>query len=98
MSHGYVSNRLSVSVCLDQPEHTGVGDSMRHRLHGPFVAHVVEETTDVRIEDPVHTLPGDAHMQRVERLMWTPTRPKPIREAPKIHPINLVEDPYNVPV
>ena len=27
---------------LDQPKNTVVGDSMRHKLHGPFVTHVIE--------------------------------------------------------
>jgi hypothetical protein len=31
-------------------------------------------------------------MQRVERLMWTATRTKPIRKAPKIHLVYLIED------
>src|ERR1700678_869903 len=77
---------------LDQPKHPVVSNSMRHKLHGPFVAHVVEEAPNIRIEYPVHTLPVDAHMQSVERLMWTAGGTKPIRKAPKVHLVNLVED------
>jgi hypothetical protein len=42
---------------------------MLDELHGPFVAHVVKEATNVRIQDPVHSLPLDAHRQGFERLM-----------------------------
>ena len=68
---------------------------MLHELHGPFVAHVIEEPTDVRIEYPVHTLSLDAHIERVQRLVRTATRTKPIRESSKVHLINLVEDGHH---
>jgi hypothetical protein len=42
---------------------------MLDELHGPFVAHVIEEATYVRIEHPVHPLPLDARCQRIQRLM-----------------------------
>ena len=75
-----------------QPKNAVVGHSMLHKFHGPFVAHVVKEPTDVRIEYPIHTLSLDAHIQRVQRLVWTAPRAKPIRESPKVHLIDLVED------
>ena len=65
---------------------------MLHKLHGPLVAHVVEEPTDVRIEYPVHSLSLDAHIERVQRLMWAAARSKPVREASKVHLVDLVED------
>jgi hypothetical protein len=51
-----------------------------------------EEAPNVRIEYPVHPLPLDARIQRVQRLMRTASWPKPIREAPKVHLIDLTED------
>src|ERR1700677_2346734 len=53
---------------------------------------MVKETTNIRIEYPVHSLPLDAHIQRVQRLMWAASRSKPIRKAPKVHLVYLVED------
>lgn len=76
----------------DQPKHPLVGYSMRDKLHRPFVVHVVEEPSNVRIQYPVHALPLEAHIQRVERLMLVSPRPKPIRKALKIHLVNLVEN------
>src|SRR5271157_3296628 len=68
---------------------------MFDELHGPFVAHIVEETPNVRIEHPVHSLPLDAHRQRVQRLMRAATRPEPVREAFEVDLIYLVEDRHH---
>ncbi len=53
---------------------------------------MVKEPTNIRIEYPVHSLPLEAHIQRVQRLMWTAPRTKSIRKAPKVHLVYLVED------
>src|ERR1700733_14771634 len=53
---------------------------------------MVKEPTNVCIEYPVHSLPLNAHIQRVQRLMWTASRTKSIRKAPKVHLVYLVED------
>jgi site-specific DNA recombinase len=50
----------SLQPFLDQPKHPVIGHPMLDELHGPFVAHVVKEATNVRIENPVHPLPLDA--------------------------------------
>ena len=42
---------------------------MLNELYRPFVPHVVEEATDVRVEHPVRFLPLDAPRQSVKRLM-----------------------------
>src|SRR5260370_32936636 len=68
---------------------------MLDELHCPFVAHVIEEATDVRIEHPVHPLPLDAHRQRVKRLMRAATGTEPIRKAPEVDLVNLVEDRHH---
>jgi hypothetical protein len=68
---------------------------MLDELHRPFVAHVVEEATDVGIEHPVHPLPLDAHRQRVQRLMRAATRTEPVRKAPEVDLVNLVEDRHH---
>jgi len=48
-----------------------------NKLHGPLVAHVVKESTNVQIEHSVHSLPENAHIQRIERSMRVASRPKP---------------------
>src|ERR1017187_7158194 len=79
----------------DEPEHPIVGHPMLDELHRPFVVHVVEEPPNVRIEYPVHPLPLDARIQRVQRLMRVATWPKPIGKAPKVHLVYLIEDRYH---
>jgi hypothetical protein len=68
---------------------------MLNELHRPFVAHVVKETSNVRIEHPVHSFPLDANRQRVQRLMWAATGPEPIRKAFEVDLINLVENRHH---
>ena len=68
---------------------------MLDELHRPFVAHVVEEATDVRIEHPVHLLPLDAHRQRVKRLMRAAARTEPVREALEVDLVYLIEDRHH---
>ena len=58
-----------------------VSHPMLDELYRPFVAHVVEEAADVRIEYPVHFLRLDAHRRYVKRLMWAATRTEPVGEA-----------------
>ncbi len=44
------------------------------------------------IENPVHFPPVDRHIQRIQRVMLTASRPKPVGESPKVFLINLIED------
>src|SRR3982750_651778 len=53
---------------------------------------MVEKSTNVGIEQPLHPLAMEAHTERIERLVWTATGPEPIRKAPKVHLVNLVKD------
>src|SRR5260370_2508632 len=80
---------------LDQTQYPPIGHSMREELHRPFVAHIVEEATDVGIEHPVHPLPLDAHSQRVQRLMRAATGTEPVRKALEVDLIDLVEDRHH---
>src|ERR1035441_5522958 len=74
---------------LDQAQDPLVCDSVLDKLEQPFVPHLVEKAPNVRIQNPVHPLPFDAHTQRVQRLMRTASWPKPIAESSKVHLINL---------
>jgi len=65
---------------------------MLDELHGPFVAPIIEKSTDVGIKHPVHALPLNAHRQRVQRLMRAAAGAKPVREALEVDLLDLVED------
>src|SRR5215467_8973218 len=76
---------------LDQAKYPAIGHPMLDELHGPLVAQVVEEATDVGIEHPVHPFPLDAHRQRVQRLMRAATGTEPVRKALEVDLVDLVE-------
>src|SRR5712691_10639186 len=80
---------------LNQAKYPAIGHPMLDELHGPFVAQVIEEATDVGIEHPVHPLPLDAHRQRVQRLMRAATGTEPVRKALEVDLIDLVEDRHH---
>ena len=68
---------------------------MLDELYCPFVRQIVEKSSNVCVEHPVHSLPLDTHSQRVQRLMRVATRPKPIREAFEVHLVNLIENGHH---
>jgi site-specific DNA recombinase len=80
---------------LDQAQDPAIGHAVLHKFHRPFVAHVIEEASNVGVEHPVHALPLDAHRQRVQRLVRAATGTKPIRESLEVHLINLVENGHH---
>src|SRR5712692_3122760 len=77
---------------LNQAKHPEIGHPMLDELHGPFVAQVIEKSTDVGIKHPVHSLSLNAHRQRVQRLMRAAIGAEPVREALEVDLIYLVED------
>jgi hypothetical protein len=68
---------------------------MLDELHRPLVTHIVKEATNVSIEHPVHSLPLDAHGQRVQRLMRAAPGSEPVRKAFEVDLINLIEDRHH---
>ena len=68
---------------------------MLDKLHRPFVTHVVKEASNVGVKHPVHTLPLEAHRQRVQRLVRASTGTEPIRESLEVHLINLIENGHH---
>src|SRR5271165_1452698 len=80
---------------LDQAQDPAIGHAVLDKLHRPFVAHVVEEASNVGVEHPVHSLPLDAHRQRIQRLVRAATGTEPVRESLEVHLINLVEDGHH---
>src|SRR5258708_6720397 len=68
---------------------------MRHpildELQQPFVGQVVAEATDVG----VHSLPLNAHRQRVQRLMRAASGAEPVRKALEVDLVYLIEDRHH---
>jgi hypothetical protein len=60
-----------------QAKYPTIGHPMLDELYGPFVAQMIEKAQNVRIEHPVHSLPLNAHRQRVQRLMRAATGTEP---------------------
>src|SRR5690606_8248779 len=52
----------------------------------------IEETTDIGVKHPVHSLSFEGHRERIQCLMSTTSRPKSVRKPEKLHLINRVED------
>src|SRR5712691_3854684 len=72
-----------------------VGHAVLDKLHRPFVAHLVKEPANVRIQHPFHPLPLETHTQRIQRLVRAAPRPEPIRKALEVHLINLIENGHH---
>jgi hypothetical protein len=80
---------------LDEAKYSSISHPMLDQLHGPLVAHVVEEPTNVCIEHPIHSLPQNSHIQRIKRLMRVPSRTESVRKALEVDLIYLVEDRHH---
>jgi len=76
----------------DEAEYPAIRHPVLDELDGPLVAQIVEKATDVRIKNPVHLLPLNAHRQRIQRRMWTASRTKPVGKAFEVDLIDMVED------
>ena len=61
----------------------------------PFVVQRIEETSNVRVQNPVHAPPLHAHRQRIQRLMGMPSRTKTVAESPKIHLVYFIQDGHH---
>jgi hypothetical protein len=63
--HVPASNTPAFSHFADQAEHPSVGDPVLEEFEQPSMVDGVEETSDVRIEHPVHLSRGQAYVQGV---------------------------------
>src|SRR5262249_11761954 len=66
---------------LDQAKYSVIPHTVLDKPQHPFVTQLIEEATNVCIEHPVHSLPLNAHRQRIQRLMRAATRPEPVGKA-----------------
>src|ERR1700720_4078252 len=80
---------------LDQAQDSEIGDSILDELDQLFVRYVIEKALYVQIENPVHSLPLDRHIQRIQRHMLPAPRSEPVGEPPKILFVYLVEDRHH---
>src|SRR5215472_7138115 len=53
---------------------------------------MIEKAPNVTVQNPVHLLPRDRDVQRIQRLMLAAPWPETVRETPKILLINLIEN------
>jgi site-specific DNA recombinase len=80
---------------LDQAKYAAISHAMLDKLQHPFVTQVIEEATNVCIEHPVHSLPLNAHRQRIQRLMRTATGPEPVGKAFEVDLVYPIEDRHH---
>ena len=52
----------------------------------------IEETPKVRVQNPVHSPPLDAHRQRIERLRGMPSGTETVAESSKVHLVDCIQD------
>ena len=64
---------------------------MPEKLLEPVPIKLAEEVADVRIQHPIHLLPGDPGRQRAQRIMRLAPWPEPVRKAPEIRLVNGVQ-------
>ena len=65
---------------------------MFQKPNQPFVVQRIEETLNVRVQNPIHAPPLDAHRQRIERLMGMPSGTETVAESSKVHLVYFIQD------
>ena len=68
---------------------------MFQKLDQPFVVQCIKETLNIRIQNPIHSPPLDAHCQRIERLVSLPPRTETVAESPKVHLVYFIQDGHH---
>ena len=53
---------------------------------------VIEKSTNVQVQYPVHLLPLDSHRQRIQRLMLAAPGPEPIGDSLKVFLVDLIQN------
>jgi hypothetical protein len=75
----------------DQADDAPVADPMLHELDQPFLAHRVEERSDIGVQYPVHLLAADPDHERIHRIMRAASRPEPVREPEEVLLVDRVQ-------
>ena len=55
----------------------------------------IEETLNVRIQNPVHAPPVHTHTQRIQRLMSMPPGAKLVAESPNVQLVDFIQDGHH---
>jgi hypothetical protein len=90
-----VLDNSRVEPFSDQSQNSRVGNPSPDHFHQVFFFDVVEKALQVHVEYPVHFLPSDANIERVKRPVLAASRPKSVRESPKVFLIYLIEDRHH---
>jgi hypothetical protein len=61
------------------------------KLLEPTLIKLTEEVADIRVKHPVHLPPHDPDRERVQRIVRTAPRPKPVGETPEVGLIDRVQ-------
>jgi len=69
-----------------------VSDPMFDEPHQPVTVDVVEETFDVGVQYPVHSLFGDRNVQRIKSLMLATVRPETIAETDEVFLVDTLQN------
>jgi len=80
-----------VQSFLDQTHDAPVCQAMLDKLHQPSVIQSVIEPPDVGIEHPIHLSRSDPNRQRIQRLVWTTSRSKSVRETQEVLLVDRVQ-------
>src|SRR5262245_34593805 len=64
---------------------------MLHEPDEPFLAHRVEERSDVSVQYEAHLLAVDPHTERIHRIVRTAPRPESIREPEEVFLVDRVQ-------
>jgi hypothetical protein len=62
----------------DQSQDSRVGNPPLDHFHQVLFVDVVEKALQVHVEYPVHFLPPDCHIKRIQRLMLAAPRSEPV--------------------
>lgn len=77
---------------LDQADHALILNSMFDKFDQPFVVEVIEKSSDVSIQDPVHLLGVDADVQGVETVVLPSARSVSIRKSKEVSFIDCIQN------
>jgi hypothetical protein len=64
---------------------------MLQELQQPRIVDVVEEASDVRIQNPVHLLLANAHVKGVQGAVSAPSGTEAVTESPEVHFVDAFE-------
>src|SRR5262245_51282724 len=68
-----------------------VADPMLHEPYEPFLAHRVEERSDVGVQYPAHLPAVDPDTERIQRIVRAAPRPKSVRESEEVFLVDRVQ-------